>query len=106
MKLRWLRTWKRKLKEKGIKVLALDYIFGFRNVMTNKVITKPEDMKGLKLRTPGSKLFIDTINAMGATATSLPFSETLSGVSQGVVDGLEGSEFTNIGTKCYEHVKT
>ena len=62
-------------------------------------------MKGLKLRTPGSKLFIDTINAMGATATSLPFSETLSGVSQGVVDGLEGSEFTNIGTKCYEHVK-
>ncbi|MFR4383701.1 MAG: TRAP transporter substrate-binding protein DctP [Phascolarctobacterium sp.] len=59
----------------------------------------------MKLRTPGSKLFIDTINAMGATATSLPFSETLSGVSQGVVDGLEGSEFTNIGTKCYEHCK-
>ena len=92
IELRWLRIWKRKLKEKGIKVLALDYIFGFRNVMTNKVITKPEDMKGLKLRTPGSKLFIDTINAMGATATSLPFSETLSGVSQGVVDGLEGSD--------------
>lgn len=100
-----VKDMEKKAEEKGIKVLALDYIFGFRNVMTNKVITKPEDMKGLKLRTPGSKLFIDTINAMGATATSLPFSETLSGVSQGVVDGLEGSEFTNIGTKCYEHVK-
>ena len=62
----------KKAEDKGIKVLALDYIFGFRNVMTNKVVTKPEDMKGLKLRTPGSKLFIDTINAMGATATSLP----------------------------------
>ncbi len=95
----------KKAEQKKIKVLALDYIFGFRNLMTNKVITKPEDLKGMKLRVPGSKLFIDTINAMGATATGLPFSETLSGVSQGVVDGLEGSEFTNIGTKSYEHVK-
>lgn len=94
-----------KAEQKGIKVLALDYVFGFRNLITNKVITCPEDLKGMKLRTPGSKLFIDTINSMGATATSLPFSETLSGVSQGVVDGLEGSEFTNIGTKCYEHCK-
>lgn len=39
---------------------------------------------------------------MGATATPLPWGETLSAVSQGVVDGLEGSEFTNLGTKVYE----
>ena len=75
----------------NIKVLALDYIFGFRNFKTNKVITRPEDLKGMKIRTPGSQLFIDTINAMGATATPLAFSETLSAVQQGVVDGLEGT---------------
>lgn len=92
----------KKAEDEGIKILALDYIFGFRNVITNKIIVSPEDMQGLKLRTPGSQLFIDTINAMGATATPLPYAETLSGVSQGVVDGLEGSEFTNIGTKVYE----
>ena len=74
-----------------IKVLALDYIFGFRNFKTNKVITTPEDLKGMKIRTPGSQLFIDTINAMGANATPLPFGETLSAVQQGVVDGLEGT---------------
>lgn len=94
-----------KAEEKGIKVLGLDYIFGFRNLITNKVITTPDELKGLKLRVPGSNLFIDTINAMGATATGLPFAETLSGVAQGVVDGLEGSEFTNHGTKCYEYCK-
>lgn len=94
-----------KAEKKGIKVLALNYVFGFRNLITNKVIKEPADLKGMKLRTPGSKLFIDTINSMGATATGLPFAETLSGVSQGVVDGLEGSEFTNIGTKCYEYCK-
>lgn len=94
-----------KAEEKGIKILALDYIFGFRSLITNKVIEKPEDLKGIKLRTPGSQLFIDTINSMGATATSLPFAETISAVQQGVVDGLEGSEFTNLGTKCYEVAK-
>jgi len=55
-----------------------------------------------KLRTPGSQLFIETLNAMGATATPLPWGETFSALEQGVVDGLEGSEFTNIGTKVYE----
>lgn len=74
-----------------IKVLALDYIFGFRNMKTNKVITTPADLKGMKIRTPGSQLFIDTINAMGATATPIGFAETLSAVQQGVVDGLEGT---------------
>ena len=94
--------WKQKAEDKGIKILALDFIFGFRNVITDKVVVTPEDLEGVKLRTPGSQLFIETLNAMGATATPLPWGETFSALEQGVVDGLEGSEFTNIGTKVYE----
>ena len=81
----------KRAEEKGIKILSLDYIFGFRSLMTNKVITKPEDLKGMKIRTPGSQLYVDTLNHMGATATPLAFSETISAVQQGVVDGLEGT---------------
>lgn len=91
-----------KAEEKGIKILALDYIYGFRNLITSKVIKTPADLAGMKLRTPGSKSYIDTISAMGAIATPLPWGETISAVTQGVVDGLEGSDFTNIGTKVYE----
>ena len=97
-----VKGWLKKTEEKGIKVLSLQYIFGFRNLITDKVINTPEDLKGVKLRTPGSKLFIKTLNAMGATATPLPWGETFSALQQGVVDGLEGSEFTNLGTKVYE----
>lgn len=97
-----VQDWIKKLEGKGIKVLSLNYIFGFRNLITDRVIQTPDDLKGVKLRTPGSKLFIETINAMGATATPLPWGETFSAVQQGVVDGLEGSEFTNLGTKAYE----
>ena len=97
-----VKGWLKKVEDKGIKVLSLQYIFGFRNLITDKVINTPEDLKGVKLRTPGSKLFIKTLNAMGATATPLPWGETFSALQQGVVDGLEGSEFTNLGTKVYE----
>ena len=95
----------KRAEEKGIKILALEYVFGFRNVITNKVVKTPEDLKGVKLRTPGSQLFIKTLTAMGATVTPLPWAETLPGVQQGIVDGIEGSEFTNIGTKVYELLK-
>lgn len=97
-----VKSWEKKAEEKGIKILALDFVFGFRNVITDKVVKTPEDLNGVKLRTPGSKLFIETLNAMGATAVPLPWGETFSALEQGVVDGLEGSEFTNIGTKVYE----
>lgn len=79
------------LEEKGIKVLNLDYIFGFRSMMTNKVIETPEDMKGMKIRTPGSQLYVDTLNHMGAVATPMAFGETIAAVQSGVVDGLEGT---------------
>lgn len=97
-----VQGWVEQLEDKGIKVLSLEYIFGFRNIITDREIRTPQDLAGIKLRTPGSKLFIETINAMGATATPLPWGETFSAIQQGVVDGLEGSDFTNADTKVYE----
>lgn len=86
-----VKGWEDELEQKGIKVLALDYIFGFRSMMTNKEIVTPDDLKGMKIRVPGSQLFIDTFTALGCVATPMPFSETISAVQQGVVDGLEGT---------------
>jgi len=91
-----------KAEKQGIKILALDFIYGFRNVITDKIVRTPADLAGMKIRVPGTKTYIDTLTAMGAIATPLPWGETLSAVQQGVVDGLEGSEFTNIGTRVYE----
>lgn len=86
-----VKEMKDRAAEKGIHIINIDYIFGFRSMMTNKVIETPEDMKGLKIRTPGSELYVNTINHMGATATPMGFADTISAVQQGVVDGLEGT---------------
>ena len=75
----------------GIHVLALDFNVGLRCMQTNKVITTPEDLKGMKIRVPNSSMYINLMNAMGGTPVPLPFGETISAVQQGVVDGLEGN---------------
>jgi TRAP-type C4-dicarboxylate transport system substrate-binding protein len=92
-------------EEKGIKILTADYMFGFRHMITNKEIKSAADMKGMRIRVPGSQLFISTLEAMGAAPAALPFTETYAGVQQGVVDGLEGSILTMYSTKIYEVAK-
>ena len=93
---------KNQAEEKGIKILNADYMFGFRNMITNKEIVNAEDMRGMRIRVPQSQMFISTLQAMGAAPAALAFPETYAGVQQGVVDGLEGSILTMYSTKVYE----
>jgi TRAP-type C4-dicarboxylate transport system substrate-binding protein len=46
-------------------------------------------MDGLKIRVVGSPLFIDTFRAFGANPVSINWSETLTALQQGTVDGQE-----------------
>src|SRR5437016_4491338 len=51
---------------------------GTRNVYTSKPITKPADLKGLKMRTMGNPLFVETMNAMGGNGVPLGYNELYS----------------------------
>lgn len=86
-----VQGWIKELEDHNIKVLNLDYFFGYRFMKTNKEIYTPDDLKGMKIRTPKSEMYVNTLNAMGANAVPMGWDETLSAVSQGVVDGLEGT---------------
>lgn len=92
-------------EELGIKVLSIDWVFGFRSMMTKKPIVTPADMKGLNVRVPTSQLYTYTIEAMGGNPVSMPYPDTYAAIQQGVIDGVEGSIMTYYGTKQYENVK-
>lgn len=94
-----------KAEEQGIKVLSLDWVFGFRSMETNKPIKTPEDMKGLNIRVPTSQLYTYTLEAMGANPVSMPYPDTYAALQQGVIDGVEGSIMSYYGTGQYENVK-
>ncbi len=77
-------------EEAGIKVLDhMSTYFGTRQLISKKPVYKPEDMKGLKVRVPSVPMWIETLSSMGASTTSIPFSEVYTALSQGVADAME-----------------
>ncbi len=105
MKTPLVQNLNKQAEEKGIKVLSLDWVFGFRSMMTKKPIKAPADMKGLNIRVPTSQLYTYTIEAMGGNPIAMPYPDTYAALQQGVIDGVEGSIMTYYGTKQYENVK-
>lgn len=92
-------------KDHNIHILDTHYTFGFRSVCTNKVVEKPADLNGLILRSTESPLFIQTITCLGATPSPMSFTECISAMSSGVVNGFEGSISTLKDTGAYEYTK-
>jgi tripartite ATP-independent transporter DctP family solute receptor len=83
------------------KIVALTY-YGQRHVTANKMIMKPEDMKGMKLRVPPAPLFLMFTKSVGANATPIAFAEVYLALQQGTVDGQENPLPTIMAKKFYE----
>ena len=63
---------------------------GFRHITNNKLpITKPEDLKGMKIRTMENPLHVATFKLLGANPTPVAFSELYTALQQGTVDAQE-----------------
>lgn len=77
------------IEEKG--VLGLGWgENGYRELTNSKhPVRKPEDLNGLKVRVVGSPIFIDTFRALGGNPVSINWSECLTALQQGTVDGQE-----------------
>jgi TRAP-type transport system periplasmic protein len=58
---------------------------------TSKQVRTPSDLKGMKIRTIASPVMVDTINALGATATPMGFGDLYLGLKSGIVDGAENA---------------
>jgi len=94
------------LEKSGIKVLAWVTNWGSRNVVTaNKAVNSPEDLKGLKIRTIQSPVYVETINSMGANATPMSFGEVYTAMQTGVLDGFEHGSAVVVSNKFYEVAK-
>jgi tripartite ATP-independent transporter DctP family solute receptor len=78
------------MREKaGLQVLGFGEL-GFRNITNNvRPVVKPEDLKGLKLRTPGSKTRILAFQQLGAAPITMNIGELYLALQQGTVDGQE-----------------
>src|SRR5690606_1776537 len=76
---------------------------GFRN-MTNNIrpITKPDDLKNIKMRVLQAPTTLATYRAYGANPTAMAFTEVYNGLQQGVVEGQENPLANIYSMKFYE----
>jgi len=95
--------WLAPLAEKQGFILLRNWEYGFRNV-TNSVrpINVPDDMKGLKIRTPPELQIQASMEALGAIVQAIAFPELYLALSQKVVDGEENPIAVIYYSKFYE----
>ncbi len=90
------------IKRGGVRILGHCYT-NFRH-LTNSVrpVTRLEDIKGLKIRVPASKINVATYQAWGANPVPMGWAETFTALQQGVVDGQDNPYVVNYTTKIHE----
>ncbi len=89
---------------KGYKILAV-WENGFRHITNNeRPITKPDDLQGIKLRTPKGAWRVKMFKSYGANPTPMSFSEVFTALKTGVIDGQE-NPFAQIYSAKFQEVQ-
>jgi TRAP-type transport system periplasmic protein len=92
------------LPAKGIRILGV-WENGFRHITNNvRPITKPEDLKGIKLRVPGGVWRVKMFKAYGANPSPMPLAEVYSALQSGVMDAQE-NPFPQIASAKFQEVQ-
>ena len=89
---------------KGYKILAV-WENGFRHITNNlRPVNTPDDLKGIKLRTPKGAWRVKMFQSYGANPTPMAFSEVFTALSTGVIDGQE-NPFAQIYSAKFQEVQ-
>lgn len=99
------KAWDKELATHGLRDLSCNWYQGARHFLTNKPVKTPADLKGLRVRTMGSKVAQESMKAMGATPTALAWSEVYSGLQQKVIDSAEAQLPAVYGASLHEVIK-
>ncbi len=91
------------IEDKGY--VGLGYVYnGLKNFSATRPLISPADAEGLKFRVQTSDVAVAMIEAMGASAQKLAFSEVYGALQTGVVDGQENT-WSNIYSKKFFEVQ-
>lgn len=73
----------------GLRVVCFDWVQGMRHFYTNKPVRKPEDLAGLRIRTPPAPIWQESVRALGASPVAMAFGDMYPALQQKAIDGVE-----------------
>ncbi|SCI08430.1 Neu5Ac-binding protein [uncultured Clostridium sp.] len=85
-----VKEWIQELEaENDIKVVSLNLVQGYRNVVAGKAVTKPEDLKGLTLRCPNTEIWRAAVSSLGCSVQGMGRGDIYNNLVNKVIDGYE-----------------
>jgi tripartite ATP-independent transporter DctP family solute receptor len=100
------KAWAAPEVEKIGLVYLSSWEWGFRQITNSKhPILTPDDVQGLKIRTPPAMSYQAAIEALGGNVQTIAFGELVMAMRQGVVDGQENPISVIYDLKLYESQK-
>ncbi|RKR07612.1 tripartite ATP-independent transporter DctP family solute receptor [Kushneria sinocarnis] len=101
----WFRQQREKMNQAGYHIVVPDVIYGERQLLSREKVSRPEDLKGVKIRVQNSPMYVATVRAMGAVPTPMSLGDVYPALAQGIVDGVENPPSVLYGGKFHEQVK-
>jgi TRAP-type C4-dicarboxylate transport system substrate-binding protein len=86
----------------GLQVLSFNWWQGERHLLTLSEVSVPADLAGIRMRTPGAPVWTQTVAAMGATPTPMPWGEVYSAMSTNAIDAAEAQFPAIVGARLNE----
>lgn len=97
--------WVQKLRDaSGHQVFSFNWYQGDRHLLTTKPINKPGDLAGVRMRTPGAPVWLETVRGLGATPTPMPWAEVYSALQMKAIDAAEAQHPATYGQRLFEVV--
>lgn len=85
-----LRRWQQELAAShGLQVVCFDWVQGHRHFYTNRPVRTPQDLAGLRIRTPPAPIWQESVRALGAAPVAMAFGEMYPALQQRAIDGVE-----------------
>lgn len=78
---------------------------GFRHILSKNPVTSLDGLKGLKIRVPQLRIWVDFWTKLGSAPTPLPYSEQYSALSTGIINAIDSDVFSIVGFKFHEQAK-
>lgn len=101
----WYKELCDKLEEKGLKIIASNWIYGERHTLTNVPVNTVDDLKGLKIRVPSNEIQSKGFDVLGATSTGMALGDVYQALQTKTIDGAENPLATLYGRKLHEVAK-
>jgi TRAP-type transport system periplasmic protein len=101
----WYKDQCAKLEDKGLKILASNWAYGARHILTVKPVNTVDDLAGMKIRVPNNKIQSLGFDVLGATSTGMALGDVYQALQTKTIEGVENPLSTLYGRKLHEVAK-